>query len=485
MTNKISTSLVVLGGGPGGYPAAFLAADLGIDVTLVDPDKNPGGVCLYRGCIPSKALLHTAAVIREAREMHAVGVTFDSPQIDLEKVRASTTEVVSSLTAGLGQLGRARKVNHVRSVGRLTDAHTLTVETTENGGGETVIEFEKIIIATGSAPNWLPHAPQSEKIWNSDAALQLPEIPERLLVVGGGYIGLELGLVYASLGSAVTVAEMTGSLLPGADPDLVRPLKKNLSKIFDNIMLNTKVTDFAERDQKIEVTLTSAQEKAAFEPHAATFDKCLIAVGRRPNSAAIGLETAGIDTDDRGFIPVNDAMRTTVDHIYAIGDVAGPPMLAHTATHQGRTAVEAIAGKNVVYGPRAFPAVVFTSPEVAWCGLTERQADAEGREVGVLKFPHAASGRAKTMHSQDGFTKLIVEPESGQLLGGGIVGPNAGELIGEIVFAIEMGATATDLSLTIHPHPTMSETIMEAAELFSGHCTHFTGKPRIKGQTRS
>ena len=478
---KIQANLVVLGGGPGGYPAAFLAADLGMDVVLVNPDKNPGGVCLYRGCIPSKALLHTASVIREARALGETGVTFGPPQIDLDKLRASTAKVVTALTSGLGQLGRARQITHIQGIGTLTGTHTLEVNTIDENGGETTeITFEKLIIATGSSPNQLPHAPRSERIWDSDKALALPEIPPKLLVVGGGYIGLELGTVYAALGSAVSVAEMTGSLLPGADPDLVRPLRKNLKGLFEEIMVDTKVTAFSEAPSGISVTLASALETPAFEPRTAQFDACLVAVGRRPNTADIGLETAGITVDERGYIPVDATMRTGTPHIFAIGDVAGPPMLAHTATHQGRTAVEVIAGKQATYQPRAWPAVVFTQPELAWCGLTERQAAEAEKDVRVLKFPHAASGRAKTMHWQDGLTKLIVDPDSGQVLGGGIVGPNAGELIGELVLTIEMGASVTDLALTIHPHPTMSETIMEAAELFSGHCTHFAGKPRAK-----
>lgn len=476
--HKIKTKLVVLGGGPGGYPAAFFAADLGMDVVLVDPDENPGGVCLNRGCIPSKALLHTAGVIREAKEASAFGVEFKAPKIDLDKVRAFAQQVVSSLTSGLGQLARARKVNHVRGMGKLKDAHTLLIDPVADG--PTEIEFDHLIVATGSSPNHLPHAPASEKIWDSDRALLLPEIPKKLLIVGGGYIGLELGSVYAALGSAVSVAEMTGSLLPGADADLARPLRKSLNGLFTEIMVDTKVTAFVENAKGIEVTLASALGTPAFPPRQEQFDACLIAVGRRPNSQGIGLESAGIVVDGRGFIQVDACMRTTCPNIFAIGDIAGPPMLAHTATHQGRTAVEVIAGKNVVYAPRAYPAVVFTHPEIAWCGITERQAAVEGLEVTVLKFPHAASGRAKTMGYQDGLTKLIADPQSGQILGAGIVGPNAGELIGEIVFAIEMGATVIDLSLTIHPHPTLSETIMEAAELFSGHCTHFVGGPRKK-----
>ncbi len=475
---KIKAELVVLGGGPGGYPAAFLAADLGLDVVLVDPDENPGGVCLNRGCIPSKALLHAAAVIREAKEASAIGVEFKPPKIDVDKVRGFAQEVVSSLTSGLGQLGKARKVKHVRAMGRIKDAHTLLLEPV--GDGPSEIEFDHLIVATGSSPNKLPHAPESARIWDSDRALTLPEIPKKLLVVGGGYIGLELGTVYASLGSAVSVAEMTGSLLPGADADLARPLKKSLTGLFKDIMVDTKVTAFEENAKGIEVTLASALATPAFEPKKEQFDACLIAVGRRPNSVGIGLENAGVAVDGRGFVQVDECMRTICPSIFAIGDIAGPPMLAHTATSQGKTAVEVIAGKNVVYAPRAYPAVVFTHPEIAWCGLTERQAASEGKTVTVLKFPHAASGRAKTMHYQDGMTKILADPETGQVLGAGIVGPSAGELISEIVFAIEMGATVTDLSLTIHPHPTLSETIMEASELFSGHCTHFVGGPRKK-----
>ncbi len=471
MTNThINADLVVLGGGPGGYPAAFLAADLGMDVVLIDPDDNPGGVCLYRGCIPSKALLHVAKTIRHAETLASVGVAFDAPRLNLKRLRDSTRELVASLTGGLGQLVKARKIRHLRARGRLKDARTIALD--HETDRISSVAFNALILATGSSPNRLPHAPDTPRIWSSDDALTLSEVPERLLVIGGGYIGLELGTVYAALGSSVSVVEMADSLLPGVDPDLTRPLRKRLDSQFEEIRLETKAAAFAEREDGLEVELVSVRNGDG-GPERERFDRCLVAVGRRPNTADIGREAAGVELDARGFVKTDHQLRTTQASIFAIGDVAGPPMLAHTATHQGRTVVEAIHGKDVVHAPRAFPAVVFTDPEIAWCGVTEQEAKARELDVRILRFPHAASGRARTLGDTAGLTKLVADAGTGRILGAGIVGPEAGELIGEAVLAVELGATATDLALSIHPNPTMSETLMEAAETYAGHCTHF------------
>ncbi len=464
--------VAVIGGGPGGYPAAFLAADLGMRVTLVDTEANPGGVCLYRGCIPSKALLHIARVIEETEELQACGVRFNRPAVDLNAVRAWKDSVVKRLTGGLGQLRAARKVELVRGRARFADRKRLRVDLAEGGARE--IAFDAAIIAAGSRPAAIPGWPVSPRIMDSTGALELPDLPKRLLVVGGGYIGLELGSVYAALGAAVTVVEMLPGLLPGADRDLVAPLAKRLEKKFAAIRLNTKVASVREEGETLRVTLESADGARTEE----TFDRLLVSVGRKPNSGDLGLDAAGVELDAKGFIRVDAQRRTSDPDIYAIGDVAGEPMLAHKATHEARVAVEAILGQKTVFDPRAIPAVVFTDPEIAWCGLTETQAAAEGRTVKVAKFPWTASGRALTLERTEGLTKLLVDPETERVLGVGIAGPGAGDMIAEGVLAIEMGALASDLALTIHPHPTLSETVMEAAEVFYGHCTHALGKAR-------
>ena len=468
-----TAQLVVVGGGPGGYAAAFLAADLGLSVALVDPEVNPGGVCVYRGCIPSKALLHVAKLIDESRHARAWGVEFGDPKIDLDKLRAFKNNVVAKLTGGTGILVKYRKVQYYQGLAEIVDAHNLRIRL--KAGGEETLTFEHAILATGSAPA-MPAALRLDdpRVMDSTGALDLPEIPKSLLVVGGGYIGLELGSVYATLGSAVTVVEMTGGLLPGADRDLVDVLAKRITQIMKSVLLETRVVKMTAESKGIRVTF---EGKA--EPAVQTFDRVLVSVGRRPNSAIPGLDKTHVRVDERGFIVVDEQCRTHEPSIFAIGDVVGEPMLAHKASHEGRVAVEVIAGENVAFQPRAIPAVVFTDPEIAWAGLTESQAKKENRAVTVAKFPWGASSRAVTLDRTDGLTKLLLDPETEQILGVGLVGPGAGELIAEGALAIEMGANATDLKLTIHPHPTLTETMMESAEVFFGQATHVY-RPRRK-----
>jgi dihydrolipoamide dehydrogenase len=466
-----SVQLVVIGGGPGGYAAAFLGADLGLSVALVDPEANPGGVCVYRGCIPSKALLHVAKVIDESRHAKAWGVEFGEPRVDLAKLREFKNNVVKRLTGGTGQLVKARKIQYLQGLAEIIDPHRLRVKATpgRTDGTDVEIQFEHAILATGSTPA-IPAAlkvPGDARVMDSTSALDLPDIPKSLLVVGGGYIGLELGTVYATLGSAVTVVEMTPGLLPGADRDLVDVLSKRVAATMKNVLLETRVVEMKAEATGIRVTM---EGKA--DPKAQTFDRVLVAVGRRPNSGIPGLDRTRVQVDDRGFIMVDEQRRTHEPSIFAIGDVVGEPMLAHKASHEGRVAVEVIAGENVAFAPRAIPAVVFTDPELAWAGLTESQAEKENRKVSIAKFPWGASGRAITLDRTDGLTKLILDPETERLLGVGLVGPGAGELIAEGVLAIEMGANATDLKLSIHPHPTLTETVMESAEVFFGQATH-------------
>ncbi len=462
-----STRLAVVGAGPGGYTAAFLAADLGLEVTLIDPSPDPGGVCLYRGCIPSKALLHVAGLIEEARRAADWGVEFSEPRIDLERLRGFKDRVVKKLTGGLGQLVKQRKVRHLRGRARLLGANEL--EVASDSGDEQVLRFEHAILATGSRPATPPgFPPSSARIWDSTSALELVQIPGSLLIVGGGYIGLELGSVYAALGSRVSVVEMMPTLLPGVDADLVRPLARKLAGAFESIRLETTVATIEEQRNGVKVTLKDKDGASSDE----RFDRVLVSVGRLPNSGDLGLDRTRIEIDDSGFVVVDQQLRTAAPLIHAIGDLVGQPMLAHKASHEARVAVEAIAGHKVVFHPAAIPAVVFTDPEVAWWGLTEAAARAAGREVRVARFPWAASGRAATIDRDDGLTKLVIDPGTERVLGVGICGPGAGELIAEGVLAVEMAALAGDLRLTIHPHPTRSETIMEAAEVFFGQSTH-------------
>ncbi len=459
--------VVVIGGGPGGYAAAFMAADLGMDVTLVDPAVNPGGVCLYRGCIPSKALLHTAKLINESKESSAWGIEFQPPKIDIDKLRTWKQSVVDKLTGGLGQLVKQRKINHVQ--GRAVFVNNSTLEITDNDGQKSKMDFEYAILATGSRPVSIPSLSlDTPRVMDSTGALELEDVPEKLLVIGGGYIGLEMGTVYAALGSKVTVVEMTSGLLPGADRDMVRVLQKGLEEKFDSILLNTKVVEMKEVKNQISVKF----EGEKLENPEQKFDRVLMTIGRRPNNENLGLENTKIQLDERGFVKVDLQRRTDEPNIFAIGDIAGEPMLAHKASHEGHVAVEAIAGHKATFEPRAIPAVVFTDPELAWAGLTETQAKEQKRDVQVFRFPWAASGRALTMDRLDGMTKLIVDPETERVLGMGVVGAGAGELIAEGVLAIEMAANATDLKLSIHPHPTLSETVMETAEMLFGTSTH-------------
>ena len=461
-----STELAVLGAGPGGYAAAFLAADLGMQVTLIDPEPNPGGVCVYRGCIPSKALLHVARLLNETRHAAAWGLNFAEPSIDLDRLRAWKEQVVAKLTGGTGQLSRLRKVKHVQGWATIVDPHTFEVETAD---GHQRVTFEHAILATGSRPSAIPSLSlDSPRVMDSTSALELRDLPGSLLVIGGGYIGLELGSVYAALGSQVTVVEMLSGLLPGADRDLVGVLAKRIDALFEAVHLRTKVVAMKEVDNGIHVTFEDEQMQRREQ----VFDKVLVSIGRRPNSNIPGLEKTKIELDGRGFIKVDARRQTAEPSLYAIGDVVGEPMLAHKASHEGRTAVEVIHGHDVVFAQSAIPAVVFTDPELAWCGLTEEQAKREGRRIEIAKFPWGASGRARTLDREDGLTKLVVEPVTERVLGMGIVGAGAGELIAEGVLAVEMGATVTDLKLTIHPHPTLSETLMESAEIYFGQSTH-------------
>ena len=460
------TELVVLGGGPGGYPAAFDAADHGLSVTIVDEGAGLGGVCLNRGCIPSKALLHVAKLINETHESAEWGITFEKPKIDLNKLRDFKNGVIKKLVGGIGELGRARKITAIAGRGTFVDSHTLDIK--KNDGSTDRLTFDKCIIATGSTPTVPPVFQINDpRVMDSTGALELADIPKTLLVVGGGYIGLEMGTVYAALGSKVTVVEFLPSLLAAADKDLVKPLQKRLEKAFHAIHLSTKVEALKATPAGIEATL--AGEGVDSKQY---FDRVLISIGRRPNSKGFGLENTKVVVNEKGFIEVDAKRQTAEPHIFAIGDVAGEPMLAHNATREAKVAVEGLLGKPAQFDNIAIPAVVFTDPEIAWCGLQEHEAAAQGREVKVVKFPWAASGRATTLGRNEGLTKLILDPETERILGMGIVGVNAGEMIAEGVVAVETAAVARDLAESIHAHPTLSETIMEAAEAVYGQATH-------------
>lgn len=466
----MQSDLVVLGGGPGGYAAAFLAADEGMQVTIVEADPRLGGTCLLRGCIPSKALLHVAKVISEAEELtEDWGVQFQPPKIDIDKVRARKEKVISTLSGGLANLAKRRNVTVIRAKGVFENSTTLRLEGEhESIPEERQLTFKHCILATGSVPAMPPNfAIGSDRVMDSTGALELQDIPESLLVVGGGYIGLEMGSVYANLGSKVSVVELADGLLMGADRDLVKPLQKRLEALFEKrIYLNTKVGSMAEVDQQVEVTF-EGPGKYGHE----RFDRVLVSVGRRPVSRELGLENTQVQLDQRGFAVVNKQQWTHDPHILAIGDVAGEPMLAHKASHEGRLAVEALLGEAVSFDKAAIPAVVFTDPEIAWAGLTEEEAKKTGKAVEIETYPWAASGRAQALGRTDGLTKLLVDPETHRVLGCGIVGSGAGELIAEAVLAIEMGCEVRDITESIHPHPTLSETLMFAGEVHFGTAT--------------
>ncbi len=460
-----TAEVLVLGGGPGGYTAAFRAADLGKRVVLVDREPALGGVCLNVGCIPSKALLHAAKVIAETKEMSENGITFGAPAIDLDKLRAWKQGVVGRLTGGLAGLAKQRKVTTIRGYGRFTSPCQLQVELAE--GGTTTVGFEQAIIAAGSQALTLPFIPASDpRVIDSTGALELGEVPGRLLVIGGGIIGLEMACVYHELGAKVTIVELLDQLIPGTDKDLISPLAKRITRQYENIYVKTKVTDVQARPDGLMVSFDGPKA-----PVTDTFDRILVAVGRSPNGKLIGAGQAGVAVDDRGFIGVSKQMRTNVPHIFAIGDVVGPPMLAHKAMHEGKVAAEVVAGKNSFFDARAIPSVAYTDPEVAWAGVTENEARAAGVKYGKGVFPWAASGRSLTLGRSEGLTKVLFDEATGRIIGCGITGPNAGDLIAEAVLAIEMGADAADIALTIHPHPTLSETVALAAEAFEGTIT--------------
>ncbi len=471
---SVNTELVVIGGGPGGYAAAFLAADKGMDVTLVEKDENPGGVCLYKGCIPSKALLHVSKLLRETKEAAKWGVTFQEPKIDLDKLREFKNSVVNKMTGGLGQLTKQRKINYIQGKGTFVNSNTLYVEKVDGTSEE--VTFKNAILATGSVPATVPIFPhESERLMDSTDALDLPEIPETMLVVGGGVIGLELGSVYASLGSKVSVVEMLDGLAPGADKDLIRVFERSFKDLMENIYVSTKVVEMVEEGDKIKVTFEGKKVKEPVQ----YFDRVLVSIGRRPVTNGLGLENTKVKTDAKGFVVVDGKLQTDDPNIYAIGDLVGNPMLAHKASAEGKVAVEAILGHKVVFEPAAIPSVVYTDPEIAWAGLTELEAKEKGIKVEVAKFQWGASGRATSIDRNDGLTKLLVDPETERVLGIGMVGVGAGDMIAEGMLAIEMAATVKDVALTIHPHPTLSETVMEAAEVYYGESSHLY-KPKRK-----
>lgn len=464
---KLSTQLAIIGAGPGGYAAAFRAADLGIEVTLIDLEKNPGGVCLYKGCIPSKALLHAARIITEAKEAKNLGIQFSKPKLHLKKLKEWKESVIQKMTNGLGDLCHLRKINFIQARASFLDSNTLLLQ--KDAGDQIHLQFDFAILATGSRPFIPPEfALESPHLLNSTAALKLEKIPKQMLIIGGGYIGLELGTVYAALGTRITLIEMTSDLLSGVDQDLVRPLRKKLEDSFESILLKTRATKIDKTRKGLKVTLESEDKT----PIQMKLDKILISIGRKPNSSGLGLQNTQVEIDEKGFVKVNPMRQTAEPHIFAIGDLTGNPMLAHKATHEGIVASEVIAGEKSTFEPRAIPAVVFTDPEIAWCGLTETEAKNRNIDVKVSHFPWNVSGRATTLNRNEGMTKIITDPNTDQILGVGIVGTNAGDLISEAVLAMEMEATSADLAMTIHPHPTLSETLMEAAEGIEGLGLH-------------
>jgi dihydrolipoamide dehydrogenase len=456
--------VLVLGGGPGGYTAAFRAADLGKQVVLVERYSVLGGVCLNVGCIPSKALLHVAHIIHEAEVIAEHGVSFGKPGIDLDKIRSWKQSVSQSLNQGLAKLAKQRKVTVINGVGKFSSANSLVVE---NDSGTQTISFDNAIIAAGSQPTKIPGFPHDDpRVWDSTDALELKSVPEKLLIVGGGIIGLEMATVYHALGSKISVVELMDQIIPGCDKDLVTPLQRKIKKQYDNLWLKTSVKAMEATDSGIKVTMEGKDA-----PESETFDAVLVAVGRRPNGNLIAADKAGVNIDERGYIPVDKQGRTNISHIFAIGDIVGNPMLAHKATHEGKIAAETIAGHKAGFDALTIPSVAYTDPEIAWMGLTELQAQQQGVEYEKATFPWAASGRSLAMGRNEGLTKILTDKSNGRVLGAGFTGPGAGELVAEAVLALEMGADATDISLSIHPHPTLSETFAFAAEMIEGTIT--------------
>ncbi len=462
--------LVVIGAGPGGYRAAFMAADLGMEVTLIDKEEKPGGECLYRGCIPTKALLHAVKLKDAATSADPMGISFSAPDLDVDKMSAWKQGVIDQLTGGLAGLVKGRKIEYLRGTATFSSDHTIVFEDTS--GKTRELPFEQAIIATGATPIRLKGLePDGDRIMGSEAALELKNISGKLLVVGGGYIGLEMAAIYHGLGSEVSIVELTDGFMPGTDRDLVKTFNRSAKAIFNDIFLETSVKEVKKNKTNLRVTFEGRDDRFS-----KSYDQILVAVGEQPDHEKLELENTGVETDEKGFIQVDDRQRTSVSNIYAIGDVAGGPLLAHKAMYEGKVAAEVASGKDVVNDARVIPGVVYTEPEIAFCGLTETAAKEEDRAYEKVKFPWAASGRAVAMNEKYGFTKLLVDPESERILGAGIVGKDAGDLISELALAIEMGATATDLALTIHPHPTLSETIMEAAEMYLGTPGHTMNK---------
>lgn len=470
---SVGVDVLVIGGGPAGYAAAFRAADIGQTVTIVNDEEKLGGVCLYRGCIPTKALLHAAKILKYASDGAELGISFSEPEIDVDALRAWKDELVADHGTGLSRLVKSRGITYVRGRGRLIDGTHAVVEGGDHDGEE--IAFDTCILATGSAAMPLPNSSfEFDRIMNAEAALRLESVPSRLLVVGAGYIGLELSSVYHALGSQVTIAEMLSGLMPGADRDIVKVFEKENSELFEDVMLETKVTAIDAGAEGVSVTFESKDGNSETRE----FDRVLVTIGRAPRTENLGLDDVGIRTDDKGFVVVDNQRRTSVDSVFAVGDITGPPLLAHKGSHEGIAAAEAAAGWRTTYEPHAIPAVEYTHPEIAWAGVTETEAKERDLDVTVTRFPWSASGRAATMAHAGGLTKLVFERETGQIIGAAIVGENAGELIPEATHAIEMASLAGDLSHTVHPHPTLSETLMEAAQAFDGQATHIFKRKR-------
>ena len=472
MSNELKTQVVVLGGGPGGYSATFRAADLGLEVTLVESRNTLGGVCLNVGCIPSKALLHVAKVIDDAAEMSSHGVTFGKPEIDLDKIRSWKESVIGQLTGGLDGMAKMRKVKVVNGYGKFTGSNTIAVEGTD---GTTTITFDNAIIAAGSQPVNLPFIPEDDRVIDSTGALELKDVPEKLLVLGGGIIGLEMGTVYRALGSEIDVVEFADQLVPAADKDVIKIYQRYVKDKF-NVMLSTKVVGVEAKEDGLYVSFEGKNAPA----DAVRYDKVLVAVGRTPNGKLVDADKAGVNVDERGFINVDKQLKTNVGHIFAIGDIVGQPMLAHKAVHEGHVAAEVISGQKHFFDPKCIPSIAYTDPEIAWVGVTEKEAKEQGLSIETAVFPWAASGRAIASARTEGQTKLIFDKDSGRVIGGAMVGINAGEMLGEIGLAVEMGADGEDLALTIHAHPTLNESIGLAAEIFEGSITDLPNKKAVK-----